>query len=77
MVDDDVKNDIDAAGVAGVDQVLEFLKRALGGIDVEEIRRVVLMVGSVARIAALGVHLNAGNPDGVNSHACEVVEVVL
>ena len=75
VVDDHVEDHVDAAGVAGVDQVLEFLERPLRGVDVEEIRGVVLMIGRVASIAPLGVHLYAGNPDGVDTHAAQVVEV--
>ena len=77
MVDDHIKNDVDAAGVAGVDEVFQFLERSLCGVDIEEIGGVILVVRRVAGIAPLSVHLHAGNPHRVDAHAGEVIEVVL
>ena len=76
VVDDDIENDIDAAGVAGIDEILEVLEGAHHGIDMEEVRGVIHVVGRVAEVLALGVHLDAGDPDGVDAHAGEVIEIV-
>ena len=72
-----VEDDIDAAGVAGVNQLLELRKRAHGRIALEEILRMILVIRRVVGVLALVVHLDAGHPDGAHAHAGQIVEVVL
>jgi len=72
-----VEDDVDAGGVQGVDQFLQFRERAHRRIALEEVVRMVLVVGRVVDVLALVVLLHAGNPNGLHAHAGQIGNVVL
>ena len=77
VVDDHIEDDVNAARMAGVDEVLQLLERAHDRVDVEEVGRVIHVVGRVVDVFALVVHLHAGNPHSGDTHPGKVIEIVL
>ncbi len=72
-----VENHIDAGGVQRVNQFLQVLEGPHRRIALEEVFGVVLVIRRVIRVLALVVHLHAGHPHRLHTHARQIADVVL